>query len=651
MSREKSEEQNVFKQLFMKSGEYIKANWQILFLFVVTFLLCTTMAFFKTSASNSIVSFDINEYQVGQIADITIVANKNLPATDVNPAVEKGEKVTHKGFPITEEQYRKMDNMAHSKSYFDARAFANAIIFLVLIGLLCFFLYNPFCIGKKVKFKELLLEASLFMLIYFATAFGGPLVPFGSAYAITILIPATLSVALIAILFGHVDSVFFSFIQAFAVLGASGYQIIPFLYVLASSLACVRITRHIGKRMDLVIAAIVQAFVNCIILAVFMVIFNESFRDSATIYVGVAINGFISGILTLGFLTPLEHLFNTASIFRLMDLSDLNTSKVMQLLMINANGTYQHTMMVAQLAEAASRAIGANPLIARVASYYHDVGKMDRPEYFTENNAPGTENKHKDINPSLSVTIIKDHIKRSVDMAHDLHLPDQVVDIISEHHGNQVIAWFYDKAKQIDPNATAADYSYPGTPPSTKESGIVMLADTVEAACHSLDKPTAQRLDKFILGLINSKYDNHQLDNCDLTFKDLDRIRQVFVQILAGYYHTRIKYPGQKDMDDDDDLGNGTLSGENVSGDATVNLERSSRTILNEGNGRSKDPTIMREGGSRNKDSTIIRESSSKTRDGTISKEKSGKESSIIREGGAKKSAPSEKNNAKKGKK
>lgn len=612
MSREKTEEQNVFKQFFAKTGNYVKSNWQILFLFAITFLLCTTMAFFKTSASNSIVSFDINEYQVGQIADVTIVANKNLPATDVDPAVEKGEKVTHKGFPITEEQYRKMDNMAHSKSYFDARAFANSIIFLILISFLYFFLYNPFCLGRKVQFKELLLEATLFLLIYFSSAFGGSLVPFGSPYAIGILIPATLSAALIAILYGHVDAVFFCFIQSFVVLSATGYQLIPCLYVLASSLACVRITRHVGKRMDLVIAAVVQAFVNCIILAVFMVVFNESFRGSAYVYVGVAINGFISGILTLGFLTPLEYILNTASVFRLMDLSDLNTSKTMQLLMINANGTYQHTMMVAQLAEAASRAIGANPLVARVAAYYHDVGKMDRPEYFTENNAPGTENKHNDINPSLSVTIIKDHIKRSVDMAKNIHLPEQIVDIISEHHGNQLIAWFYDKAKQNDPNVNPEDYSYPGTPPTTKESGVVMLADTVEAACHSLEKPTAQRLDKFIQTLINGKIENHQLDNCDLTFRDLDRIRDTFVQILTGYYHTRIKYPGQKDVDDDDDLGDKTIAvAKQVT--ATESSALSEKSENSDKTFKTKDASIVKESSSK-KSPTVVKDGSSRSK-------------------------------------
>ena len=172
------------------------------------------------------------------------------------------------------------------------------------------------------------------------------------------------------------------------------------------------------------------------------------------------------------------------------------------------------------------------------------MGKMEHPEYFTENNID-TENKHTDLNPSLSVSIIKSHLRISVEKAHAMHLPASIVNIIAEHHGNSVIAYFYNKAKELDPNVSEADFRYDGNLPSTKESAVVMLADVCEAACKSLEKPTAQRLEKFIQTLIDAKIAAHQLDDCALTYGEMTKIKDTFVSILAAYYHGRIKYQNQ----------------------------------------------------------------------------------------------------------
>ena len=180
-------------------------------------------------------------------------------------------------------------------------------------------------------------------------------------------------------------------------------------------------------------------------------------------------------------------------------------------------------------------------------AYYHDIGKMDNPEYFTENQTGS--NIHNEIKPSLSVSIIRSHVKNGLEKARALRLPDRVLDIIAEHHGNQVISYFYNSAKEKDPNVNPADYSYNGNPPTSKESAVVMLADTVEAACRSLDNPSVSRIDKFTQELMDAKVNARQLDNCNLTFKELNIIHSAFVQILAGYYHSRIKYPEQKDPD------------------------------------------------------------------------------------------------------
>ena len=292
----------------------------------------------------------------------------------------------------------------------------------------------------------------------------------------------------------------------------------------------------------MVIASMVLAMIDMVLMILLTVIFNETFASMPKILGGVAFNGFISGILALGFLTPLELLLNTASVFRLMDLSDLN-NPLMRKMMLTASGTYAHSLMVAQLAESACREIGANPLMARVGAYYHDIGKMDQSEYFVENQTG--VNKHDEINPSLSVAVIKSHVKKGIEKAYQLHLPQQIIDIIAEHHGNSVIAYFYNEAKEKDPE----DFAYNGVPPSTRESAVVMLADTVEAACRTLENPSAPRLDKFIQGLFSAKVEHKQLDNSDLSFRDVSKIKEAFVQLLAGYYHNRIEYPNQKNPD------------------------------------------------------------------------------------------------------
>jgi len=247
----------------------------------------------------------------------------------------------------------------------------------------------------------------------------------------------------------------------------------------------------------------------------------------------------------LAVLPVLEQSMNLPTRFRLLELSDVNAAALKELL-TQAPGTYAHSMNVAHLAEAAAEDIGANPLLARVGAYYHDIGKTEQPEYFVENQR-GT-NKHDDINPRLSATVIRSHVKIGIEKAKELKLPKAVVDIIAQHHGNSVIAWFYDKAKKADESIRKEDFSYPGSPPANKESGIVMLADAVEASSRTLKKPSVPRLDAHVRQLILDKVLEGQLDDCALTLRDLEVIRHSFVRIMAGQFHTRIEYPKQREQ-------------------------------------------------------------------------------------------------------
>jgi len=544
-----SEKKGVFSQMGKAGGAYIRKNYPFLLLFLFGFLVVSSLNFMKISTAQTIADFSLSDFEIGQIADRTIIADRSLAPDNADTiSVLKGEKIIKKGFPITEEGYAKLKKMAASPLYIDYRAFANSELYLFLLAIMWYLLFTFINAKKKLQVKEPVLQVIFFIIVYGVTAFCGKIPLFSSPYSICIVIPSALCIMIVTILYGNLSALLLSIVMSLGVLCATGLQIPTFLFTLAVSLTSSAIVRKIERRLDLVFSGIMIAAMNIVFALLFSVIFNETFVDFPKLIIGLAINGFISGILTLGFLTPLEIMLNTASVFRLMDLSDTNTP-IFKAMQIQANGTYNHSMMVAQLSEAACREIGADSLLARVGAYYHDIGKMDQSEYFVENQA-NMENKHNDLNPTLSASVIKSHVRKGVEKAHQLHLPQTVIDIIAEHHGNSVITYFYNLAKEKDPTLTEEDFSYPGPPPRTKESAVVMLADTVEAACHTLDNPTSQRLDKFINMLISQKIEHLQLVNCDLTFNDISKIKNCFVTLLTGYYHNRIKYQNQQDPDE-----------------------------------------------------------------------------------------------------
>ena len=213
--------------------------------------------------------------------------------------------------------------------------------------------------------------------------------------------------------------------------------------------------------------------------------------------------------------------------------------------MAEAPGTYYHSILVANLAEAGADAINADPLLTRVAAYYHDIGKLERPVYFTENQESGV-NPHDNLTPAMSVLILVSHVKDGIEMARDYDLPKEVIDIISEHHGNGVIKYFYHKALENGDDVTKEDFSYPFPKPQSRESALVMIADTVQAAIQSMGPMTKGELTAKIHSLIGERLDDGQFEECDLTFRDLHVIQDAFVSVYDGITHHRIRYPELK---------------------------------------------------------------------------------------------------------
>lgn len=261
--------------------------------------------------------------------------------------------------------------------------------------------------------------------------------------------------------------------------------------------------------------------------------------------IAVAINAALI-LLAAPLLWGMERVFGVTTDMTLLELSDTNRTLLKKLSM-QAPGTFNHSLQVANLAEAAADAIGANALRARVGALYHDIGKMLKPEYFIENQQPG-ENPHDKLKPSMSALVIAAHVKEGVQLGREQNLPDVVIDFIGSHHGTGLIEFFYRRAQEEaeDPSSVdESDYRYPGPRPETNEQAIVMLADSVEAASRSLGKPTPKRLESLIDGIVAARVSDGQLDESTLTFADLARIKDAFHTLLCGIYHFRVRYPDQ----------------------------------------------------------------------------------------------------------
>ena len=466
--------------------------------------------------------------------------------------IQKNQKIIKRGFIITMENYRQLQAYSDSGNYLDLNKFFGLSAFILCLYIIGVFMLLPQTMSDRLKESRKVFLLLISLAVYLIVLFTAKALTLVQALDIIPFIPAALTAMLVTTLISTRIAIRMVFLVMLIVLTATGFKLEPALFALFSGLLAVSLTKLTGRRMDLIKTSCQLAVIHPIITFVLCTVFPDSYSEFVFVLLGSVINGFISGIFVLGFLPILEDRLNTPTCFRLMELSDLNSPTMKQLL-LTASGTYNHTMMVATLAEAACREIGADALLARVGAYYHDIGKMANTEYFVENQT--SYNKHLDLNPRLSAAIIRSHVKIGVEKAESMRLPREVIDIIGQHHGNSLVQYFYAKAKELDPNVSPKDFSYPGQPPRTKEAAVVMLADVSEAACRTLDHPSVPRLEKFIAKLVKGKMESGQLDSCDLTLRELSVIQESFVTTLAGYYHSRIKYPNQKDPDEKEGAG------------------------------------------------------------------------------------------------
>jgi hypothetical protein len=256
--------------------------------------------------------------------------------------------------------------------------------------------------------------------------------------------------------------------------------------------------------------------------------------------------GFLVTLVVSALLPLIESLFKVTTDIKLLELLDPN-QPLLRDLFLTARGTYYHSMMVSHLAESAAESIDENPLLARVSCYYHDIGKMLKPEYYIENQLAGP-NRHDHLSPNMSSLIIAAHVKEGIELAKSHKLPEVIIDIIPQHHGTRLMKYFFEKAKQDHdpglPPIKEEDFRYPGPKPQTKIAGIIMLADGVEASSRVLKEPSPARIENHVEKTVTTIFIDNQLDECNLTMSDLRKIKECFTRVLTGVFHRRIEYPG-----------------------------------------------------------------------------------------------------------
>ncbi|MDR0784581.1 MAG: HDIG domain-containing protein [Treponema sp.] len=485
-----------------------------------------------------------NPNRTGGVNEQNVFTERPLTFT-----LEQGGEVVRKGFLVSEEDMASLAEVNTKSSVWDVPNMLGRVFVLIMLFILFIFLGNPRFIGKPLSNSELYLIIILTALYIIGAAFAKNL-PFNTLlFPISIVTPTAFITMLFSVLISANLAAAWALALPLAAFLTGSFDISAYIVALASGLTASNTLRNAQWRMDLVKAGLFIAAANCISTICTLLLKRAPVTDYPLILFWTAFNGIASGMLVMWLLPPLEQALNAVTTFRLMELSDLN-APIIKKLFTAAPGTYNHSVMVARLAEAACEEIGANFLLARVGGYYHDIGKIDHPEYFSENQSG--YNKHDEIPPRLSATILRSHVKLGVEKARNMRLPKPVIDIIAHHHGTSLIQWFYNKALEQEKDVSREDFSYPGSPPRSRESAVVMLADVSEATARAhytnanSEKPTATKIEKTVQELIDMKIEHGQLSESELTFHDLETIKKAFVKVLLSYYHSRIEYPKEK---------------------------------------------------------------------------------------------------------
>lgn len=498
--------------------------------------------------------YDLVEFSVVEnaIFDVekTMEARKKA-ANDVQPVViRSGDIIVREGQVITNEVYEDLklaglldnDRKIHP-------AIGLAILVLMMGGVIT---YELMRLNRKNQLNLKKVSAIILINIIIVTMMKIFSLFTEQTNQLYLLVPIATGVLLLKILVFERLSIIFALI--FAMLGSilfNGYipgslNVQAGLYFLIFQFAAIISLTNVKDRTSLLKTAFITAFINVMTLAMFIFLSFEKFNSFSTlVHTGLAIgSALLAAVLTIGLLPFFETTFGILSEGRLLSLANPN-HPLLKKILTEAPGTYHHSVMVANLSESACEAVGANGLLARVASYYHDIGKTKKPHYFIENQV-AIRNPHDFIEPIESARIIINHVTDGAEMLTEHQFPQEIIDITLQHHGTSLVQYFYHQANEADDEVDEADFRYPGPKPQTKEAGIVSICDATEATVRSLTEPSAEKIEEIVNSIIQGQLNDGQLDDTPLTLKELNTIRETICDSLKGIFHSRIQYPSKE---------------------------------------------------------------------------------------------------------
>ena len=484
-------------------------------------------------------------------------ARKQIAREEVKPVliqVKKGEMIAREGDRITPDQIKRLGALRDDSS--TVSLWRNAMGMLLSCFLLVYFAHT-FALRNIRKYRPenrdlvflatiffvhvLVLKISIFISAALVSAF-----PYVEQNAYYYVFPFAVGTMLVRIVLNSEISLIFAILSAIVTGALFGNSFAVMIFVFLTSLSGAHWVRHVTERSSLFRAGLRLGMFNFVLLFALHLMTSRPFDLQLIYKLGFGfVGGLVAAVVVTGVVPLVESIFRYTTNIKLLELANMN-NPVLRDLMVQAPGTYHHSVIVGNLAEAAAENIGVNPLMVRVAAYYHDIGKIRKPLYFIEN-IGGQENRHDKLAPSMSALILMAHVKDGTEMARENRLGQALSDIIRQHHGTSLMKFFYDRAKsKADPEVEQIDerdYRYPGPKPQTREAALIMLADAIEAASRTLTDPTPARIQGMVQKIINNIFIDGQLDECELTLKNIHNIAKSFNLVLGGIFHYRVDYP------------------------------------------------------------------------------------------------------------
>ncbi|WP_203361712.1 HD family phosphohydrolase [Bacillus sp. REN10] len=507
-----------------------------------------------------------NEYQdaVASIARYaiapTVVYDKELTEkrrTEAMASVEpvrilQGQVIVQEGHLIDRETYRQLEMLGLLKNDPSYKPVIGLLIFIAVVLFLLYYYFRYSLMEEQKKTSVLLLSSAVFLFALFIMKLAD-ILNYSELYELTYAYPAALAAMLLTVLVNERIAIVVTI-----ALSACGTLIFNEhlngtlnvemgLYILFSGLAGILFLMG-SKNINLLRAGMLVSLVNVFVILFLKLLVTGQYTEKEFLYFTLFsfLSGLLSAVLAMGMLPFIEAAFGMLSKMKLIELSNPN-HPLLKKLLTETPGTYHHSVMVANLSEAACEAIGANGLLARVGCYYHDIGKTSHPQLFIENQG-SLGNPHDRLSPEVSKNIIISHVTDGVKMLKEHKFPREIIDIAEQHHGTTLVKYFYFQAKEKNPDIVEHDFRYAGPKPQTKEAAVISIADSVEAAVRSMDHPTTEQIETLVDQIVADRLCDGQFNECDISLKEVQIVKKTLCEALSGIFHSRIKYPGTEEV-------------------------------------------------------------------------------------------------------